>query len=252
MRTVFFISHIGSDYCKWVLAMLSHIKKTISLFSMLIVMGQAQAKNDDIDDLRFQTSNEWHIAKEDKHHKITTWAKREDGKQIRSFKVHAEIKGTVEQVMKVILDFDSWRRWSWKVRISKLYKKISTTEYHAYITHDSPFGVPDRDVILGMKFEPYSYNHPYVGVNIDAVPNLPEEKGFVRMRAETIRMKIYQKDKDTVLFENEGYVDPGGHEPNWTVNFVQRAAPYAIMLGLKRRVEHNLFDENIVVPFATK
>jgi hypothetical protein len=40
--------------------------------------------------------------------------------------------------------------------------------------------------------------------------------------------------------------------PNWTVNFVQRAAPYAIMLGLKRRVEHHLFDENIVVPFATK
>ncbi|HNN29936.1 MAG TPA: hypothetical protein PKL36_12915, partial [Agitococcus sp.] len=228
--------------------MLKWLAKNMIAIVILAAMGQVHAKNDDIDDLRSQKTNEWYIVKDDQHHNIQTWAKREDGKQIRSFKVRAEIEGTVENVMKVFLDFDNWKRWSWKVRISKLLKKVSATEYYAYITHDSPFGVPDRDVILGLKFEPYSYNHPYVGVNIDAVPDIPLEKGFIRMRAETIRMKIYQKNKDTVVFENEGYVDPGGNEPNWAVNFVQRAAPYAIMVGLKRRVENHLFDEGIIVP----
>ena len=236
--------------------MLRVLPKKIALVALLTVIGygqQAQAKNDDIDDLRFEKTNEWYLVKDDQHHDIQTWAKREDGKQIRSFKVRSEIKASVEEVMKVFLDFDNWKRWSWKVRISKLLKKVSATEYYAYVTHDSPFGVPDRDVILHFQIDPYSPNHTYIGISIDAVPNyIPVEPNFVRIEAESLRIKIYSDGNGKTVFENEGYVDPASGMPIWSINFIQRTAPYTIMLGLKRRVENHLYNDNFVVPFATK
>lgn len=234
--------------------MLRFLQKKMLLIVLLATVGQqAQAKNDDIDDLRFERINEWYIVKDDEHHGIKTWAKREDGKQLRSFKVRGEIKGSVEEVMKVFLDFDNWKRWSWKVRISKLLKKVSATEYYAYVTHDSPFGVPDRDVVLHFDIEPYSAKQPYIDIKIKAEPNyIPKEAEFVRIEAETMRMKIYSDGNGKTVFENEGYVDPASGMPIWSINFIQRSAPYTIMLGLKRRVENHLYNQNFVVPFATK
>jgi hypothetical protein len=35
----------------------------------------------------------------------------------------------------------------------------------------------------------------------------------------------------------EGYIDPSGNLPAWTVNMFQRQAPYATMLGLYRMTQ---------------
>ena len=41
----------------------------------------------------------------------------------------------------------------------------------------------------------------------------------------------------------EGYIDPGGVIPSWTINFVQRSAPYTSMLGLARMVQLPYYRE---------
>ena len=43
--------------------------------------------------------------------------------------------------------------------------------------------------------------------------------------------------KNKTLFENEGYIDPGGAAPVWTINFVQRQAPYAAVVGMLRMLQ---------------
>ena len=37
-----------------------------------------------------------------------------------------------------------------------------------------------------------------------------------------------------VQVEAEGYIDPGGRVPTWAINFIQRSAPYSVMVGLQR------------------
>ena len=56
-------------------------------------------------------------------------------------------------------------------------------------------------------------------------------------------IKFTPIDKSTTHLEVEGYIDPGGVIPSWTINFVQRSAPYTSMLGLARMVQLPYYRE---------
>jgi hypothetical protein len=59
----------------------------------------------------------------------------------------------------------------------------------------------------------------------------------VRMLAEDMTVRFTPLPGKRVKVEAEGYVDPGGSIPAWANNYVQRAAPYSIMVGMQRMLE---------------
>jgi hypothetical protein len=170
---------------------------------------------------------------------IRTWIKQEDDKQYRSFKVEAMLDGDVETFSKVLVDADNFSKWYWEVLESKLLKRVSATEYYLYLKHRAPIGQPDRDVILHAVFEPQTALDRSLTLTVKAAPNyLPHKPKLVRMPAEDMTVRVTPQDNGKLLLEAEGYVDPGGNVPNWAINFIQRSAPYSIMLGLQRMMKH--------------
>ena len=211
------------------------------------------AKDDDsLGDFQEKLGNEWVLVKHDKRREIKTFAKQEDGKRFRSFKVEANLDGDMASFVRMITDFDNYKKWSWQVLESKLLKKVSPTEYYFYVTHDAPYGVPDRDIILRMIIEPQTPSRPYLTVKFNAVPDyMPEKPPFVRMLAEDMSAKITPMPNGKLHVINEGYVDPGGAMPSWSINFVQRNAPYATLLGMGRRLQQDdLMSSKTPLPFA--
>ena len=151
----------------------------------------------------------------------------------------------------MITDFDNMKKWTWHAIDSKLLKKVSPTEYYFYVTHDSPYGVPDRDVALHMILEPQTKGKPYITMTVRAVPDyIPEKPPFVRMTAEEMNVKITPLPDGKMSIVNEGYVDPGGNMASWAINFVQRSAPYATLLGMRRMLQQpEVLNSTAPLPF---
>jgi hypothetical protein len=79
---------------------------------------------------------------------------------------------------------------------------------------------------------------------------IPERPPYVRMLAEDMSAKITPLPNNKLQVINEGYVDPGGAMPSWSINFVQRNAPYATLLGMGRRLKQDeLINSTVPLPF---
>lgn len=193
---------------------------------------------DDLNEFRSQLNNEWQLVRNDRMRNLKTYARLEDGKRYRSFKVEAILDAPIDSVARVLLDFDRYTRWFWKTRESKLIRQNSPTEYFVYMVHDAPYGLPDRDTVIKGIIEPQTKTKRYVTLRVSAVPNmLPEKPLLVRMVAEEFNIKFTPIAENKVEMTTEGYFDPGGVVPAWAANFVQRNAPYAVMLALQRMTE---------------
>ncbi len=185
-------------------------------------------------DLPSASGSEWQPVKSNVRLGISTWSRREDDKTWRSFKVEARLKSSMQQLEQVLFDFDNYNRWYWQVMDSRLLKTVSPTEFYLYLVHNAPLQLPDRDVILRVRIEPMTGNQSYARVRFSAVPDyLPTKPPLVRMVAEDFTMLLVP-DGDDILLKAEGVIDPGGSEPVWAANYVQRSAPYTIAANLSR------------------
>jgi hypothetical protein len=195
---------------------------------------------EDLGELRTQLGNEWQLTRHDQRRHIKTYARLEDGKRYRSFRVEAELNTRVETLARVVLDVDNYTKWFWHTRESRLLKQVSPTEFIVYMVHNAPAGLPDRDTILRGVLEPQTRSKSHLIMRVSAVPDyIPKRNSLVRMPAEEISVKLSPIAANKVLLEVEGYFDPGGTVPVWAANFVQRSAPYSVMLGLQRMVDND-------------
>ena len=209
----------------------------IGLLSLPLPAAYADNAND-LDEFRSKLSNEWLLVKNDRLRNIKTYARLEDGKRYRSFKVEATFESSVEALARVLLDFENYTRWFWKTRESRLIRQNSPTEYLVYMVHDAPYGLPDRDTVIKATVEPQAKNKPYVTLRVTAVPDAqPAKPPLVRMLAEEMTIKFTALPNNQIEMVTEGYFDPGGVVPAWAANFVQRNAPYAVLVALQRTTQ---------------
>jgi hypothetical protein len=205
------------------------------------------AANDDdsLDDIQEKLGNEWMLVKNDQRRNIKTYAKLEDGKRFRSFKVDAVLDSSMDAGVRVMLDAENYTKWYWEVLEGKMLKTVSPTEYYIYLKHRAPFGLPNRDVILHAMIEPQKKGKNFIKMVVKAEPNyIPEKPPLVRMLAEDMILTYTPLANNKVHVEAEGYVDPGGRVPAWANNYIQRQAPYSILLGLLRMMSNDEYKHS--------
>ena len=226
------------------------IRRLAALILSLLPLAAA-ADSDDIDELQNRLGKDWVEVRDDRLHSIRTWIKQEDHRRFRSFKVDAVLDGSLEAYARVLLDFDNYRKWYWEVMESRLLKKVSPTEYYVYLRHRTPYGIPNRDVVLHATVEPQARGRNWVTLTVKADPDYMDARPpLVRMAAEDMVSRFTPLPGNKVHVEIEGYVDPGGKVPAWANNFVQRAAPYSIMLSMQRMLDNELYTSGrIPLPF---
>jgi hypothetical protein len=234
---------------------LKSIAKRLLPWLLLFSLSTSYADSD-LDELRGYKAlgNEWRVVKNDRLHKVTTYAKQEDDKKYRSFKVEAELNTSLETLAKAIFDIEGYTKWFWKVREAKILRKVSETEFIFYMVNEAPPGNPDRDVILRVEIEPYTKARGYLGWKITTLPDyLPLRPPFVRMTALDQVVKAIPLADNKVSFTNQGYINPGGVAPTWAINYIQKSAPYYVMLGLVRVLDKDEYkDSSKPVPFKIR
>ncbi|MDO8329442.1 MAG: hypothetical protein Q7T36_03140 [Fluviicoccus sp.] len=206
------------------------------LLGLTVAAGVVHAEDEDgLDEFRDKLTNEWMMVKNDRLHNIRTFARLEDGKRYRSMKVEATLDASLASLARVMYDIESYPRWFWKTRTARFLRKDSPTEFIAYMVHEAPVGLPDRDTAIKITVDPQSRGKPGIVMHVTAMPDfLPAKPPLVRVKAEELTLRFTPKSEKQVDLQVEGYFDPGGFAPAWAANFVQRNAPYSVILGLQR------------------
>ena len=195
--------------------------------------------NDDLEQLQTRLTNEWVMVRNDKIRNIQTFMRQEDGKQYRSFKVKASLDGTVDAAVDILMNTQEFRKWYWEVIESRTLRQVSAAEHYMYMVHRAPAGLPDRDVILHVVVERFA-DGSNATLRINAVPDyIASKPPLVRMTAEDMTVRLNSLPGKRVQVSVEGYIDPGGRIPAWAINFIQRQAPYKVMVGLARMLNND-------------
>ena len=180
----------------------------------------------------------WQLAKEDKTHDIKAWQKPEknaENKTVRYFKLDYIVDADLETTGLAYMDIENWARWWWKVKEVRMLKMTSPYDFIFYLTHQAPVANPDRDAIISVHVEPYNKHKGYATMTMKALPDyLPAKPGQAQMQAEDMTAKFTPRDSTHTRVELEGYIDPSGNMPDWSVTFLQRQAPYSTALGFQR------------------
>ena len=217
---------MSARYCRWLLL--------ITLLPALPVHA-----TDELEELRGTAApGQWLLQRNDELRHIKTYARREEGKRLRSFRAEGLFDCSLETLGRAYTDVANMPRWYWETQEARLLKKVSDREYYYYMRFNAPLNLPDRDAVFHATIEPYTSKRGYLQINVKAVPDyLPPTPGLVRVMAQDLYARFTPIGKDKVAFETEGYVDPGGSTPAWTINFVQTRVPYLIMVSLTRVVQ---------------
>ena len=223
----------------------------VLLISLWMLPSFANA-DQDWREVQSRLSNEWQLIKNDRQRQIRTYAKLEDNKRIRSFRVEGILNSRMDTIARVLLDFPNYSKWYWEVMESRLLKQTSATDYHVYLVHRAPYGLPNRDVILRATLELQSRERNFVVVKVKAEPDyLPLVPKLVRMPAEDMTIRFTPLPNHRVQIDVEGYIDPGGKVPSWDANLIQRNAPYTVIMGFQRMVLRDEYrHSNTPIPFA--
>ncbi len=193
-----------------------------------------------------QPANGWLLVRDDAIHNIKAYAKQEDEKKFRTFRVEAVMDASLETVARVQFDIDNIKKWFWSTSDSHLLKKVSDREFYYYQVYRTPL-VPDRDVIIHAVVEPYTVKKGFMGLKLNAVPDyMPAKSGLVRMAAHEISFKFTPIGNDKTKLEFEGYIDPSGVSPAWAINYYQRKSPYISVVGMQRMLQKSEYNDTKV------
>lgn len=215
------------------------MKAVLTVLSVVLMLGsypKAFAGNTDIDELQ-SVDRDWSLIKNDKRHNITTYTKWEQGKKYRTFKFSVVYDATLDEVMRVALDYTSFPKWYFRCKESKFLKVNAPYEATYYSLFSGPIGQPDREIIARVEVMPISQKNKSVTLKIESIADAPTAN------KEAIRASLYQEvlftplEDGKVLSTSEGYFDPGGNPPAWASNYVQRNAAYETLLSMQRFIE---------------
>lgn len=168
---------------------------------------------------------------------IHTWKKQLDG-DMPAFRGQTYIQGTIDDVLKPVLDWKHHTEWMYLCKESTLLKELTPTRALMYQRVKGVWPIWDRDVIADTALEwapdKKSLNIRFVSVDSDlrAVPRrtvrMPKLQGFFKMWQ-------VEPNKVKVLYQVEA--DIGGRIPRWLAELGAKDLPYHTLRRLRERVE---------------
>lgn len=176
----------------------------------------------------------WHLKKFESG--IAVYTRDAENSAYKELKSIVSLKTSLESVVALINDFESYSGWVYRCGKSTTLKKINETESVHYQNVVAPWPVDNRDFIVQLKLtqDPLS---KVVTINSTCKPDyIPKVPGHIRI-TEFRALWILTPNKDgTVEIKYQLLVNPGGYVPAWLVNLAVIDGPFETMVNFKQWV----------------
>ncbi len=175
-------------------------------------------------------TDDWRLGTDKNGIKVYT-RKSEQGK-MRTSRAEMLLPVSVDQVIAVLNDFNSYGGWFPSCRSARIIRRISDTEFLAILTYKTPWPLPDLDCAERMTI----VHHPDTSfINVNCEPDAAPLTSATRIRQMHAYWKLIPVRGGTYVI-NEYYTDMGGIIPAWLANTQAVEIPFNIFTGVRQHV----------------
>jgi hypothetical protein len=172
----------------------------------------------------------WELKNEKSGIKVYTRAVTDS--KFKAIKVDCELKASLSQIVKVLLDIKNGPEWLYHTKSCTLIKQVSPDELYYYSEINIPWPVQNRDFVAHLKVR-QNPDTKVVTVDGPAVPGfVPLKNGIVRVRSSKGLWVITPLTNGRIRVVYTLQLDPGGNLPAWLVNLFAAEGPLKSFEGL--------------------
>lgn len=202
--------------------------KIYSLILMVLFLNGDHILHDSKD---FQVEFEWELKKE--KNDIKVYIRESAGSSINEVRVVASVKASIEELVEVVYDIDSYPEWVSNMKSAEILETVSKREIYYYFEAEVPWPFSNRDDVMRFTMEE---NSKTGGVTINFTGNpdyIPEKKKIVRLRKNQGHWKFTPMKNGKTEIDYQFLTDPGKGNPGWLVNMFIVDGPYETIENLK-------------------
>jgi START domain len=164
------------------------------------------------------------------------------------FRGVAVVEASLLEVLAVVTDAERHHEWIFSCSASALVAQTSETTGVVYNRTDTPWPVPDRDVVLDSRVALVDGEREVL-VRFSAVehPDRPPQAGVVRMTYLQGHYHLWVQDAAHTRVEYQVDSDPGGSLPTWLAVRGTRDMPLETLRALRAQLvrTRGLYDARI-------
>ena len=183
-----------------------------------------------------QSSSGWKLKKSSDG--VEVYYRQVENSPINEIKITTSFYGTLQSLLDIMRDVNSYPRWVYKCLSSELVDRSSPSEAYYYAVMDFPWPLSDRDFVAGSKI--YSGANGKVVITVKGAPDkVPVHKERVRVPVLDYRWEFIPSGNNNIQVKYYLRSDPGGELPAWLINLVIDQGPTQTVKNLRELLQKN-------------
>lgn len=174
--------------------------------------------------------SDWSLEKDDDG--IAIFSRAIEGSKFREFKATMTIDTTIDAIIAVFQDPNSFTQWVHQCSQAEVIEQPSFLEIYVYQVSDMPLLVSDRDVVIK---DLYSYTNDYKEwtIEVSAMEGMVPITDMVRIMDSHGVYKLKENSEGKVDLIWYQHADPAGALPSWLVNTLIVDLPFNTLSNLR-------------------
>jgi ribosome-associated toxin RatA of RatAB toxin-antitoxin module len=165
---------------------------------------------------------------------VTVYTRDVEGSELKEFKAYTTVNASLNEVLKVLTNFETYPKWMHNYSNTKLLKKINDDEYIYYAVMDAPWPVWDRDVVIHFKKQKTDYGYIVHVKNKNSY--MDEKEDCVRMKHFEGTWQLHDQNGKTKVI-SQVHADPSGKIPTWLANNIMVDGPISTLSSMQKMVK---------------
>ena len=181
----------------------------------------------------FAQDDEWKVQKDDDG--IIVYSRKDKISGNIEFKATSIYRTNVDTLLKVFQDIEGYTRWMADVRVSKVLKKVDSTEHYLYMETEVPWPLKNRDIIF---YQNIIRTDSSIKITLEGKSNyIAYKEGIVRIEYAKGYWEFIPLANNEVRVIYQLGADPGLNIPDWILNLFIVDGPFETLSNLKGLVE---------------
>jgi hypothetical protein len=159
---------------------------------------------------------EWQLKKDESS--ITVYSRKTVNSNFRELKSVTYVKTSLNSIVALLDDWDTYTQWVYKCGESKTLKRISNTELIHYQTVVAPWPAENRDFVVNVKFSQDEKTKIVTIKSVCWADYIPQASHHVRITEFNACWTLIPLKDGIIQINYQLMVNPGGYVPAWLVN----------------------------------
>ncbi len=183
----------------------------------------------------FQTfaQDGWKLEKDKNGIKVYT--QKTNSSNLKDSRAVAIINADTREILELFVDVENHWKWMDRIKISRMVKKVSESEFFVYYEAVAPWPVSNRDLVT--RYRVTMSDNGSIKIESIGEPNfIPKKDGLVRISEAISSWELIPREDNTVEVIFTNHSNPGGGVPDWLANMAATDNPYNTLKNLRDRL----------------